>query len=143
MIVEVVCELLEIRRSARENALNENNKLLDRIPKLSSAELALLTRHQDAESSDNPVCQVPLSNDWFRGLESDSNIHLTTTVTQNSARVTAATAEACTRHFLSLDELLADRQPGTMGLPQAIFLNGRRDERDVERGASQVGSIHL
>ncbi|EDQ92764.1 uncharacterized protein MONBRDRAFT_4757 [Monosiga brevicollis MX1] len=108
MIVEVVCELLEIRRSAREDALNTNSELLDRIPTLSSAELALLARHQEAESSDNPMSQARLSNDWFRGLESDSNIYLTTAVTQNPARVTAATAEACTRHFSSLDELLAD-----------------------------------
>ena len=108
MIVEVVCELLEIRRSAREDALNMNSELLDRIPKLSSAELALLARHQEAESSDNPMSQARLSDDWFRGLESDSNIYLTTAVTQNPARVTAATAEACTRHFSSLDELLAD-----------------------------------
>ncbi|EDQ87655.1 uncharacterized protein MONBRDRAFT_9777 [Monosiga brevicollis MX1] len=108
MIVEVVCELLEIRRSAREDALNTNSELLDRTPTLSSAELALLARHQEAESSDNPMSQARLSNDWFRGLESDSNIYLTTAVTQNPARVTAATAEACTRHFSSLDELLAD-----------------------------------
>jgi hypothetical protein len=105
-VIEVMRDLLNIRRTVREEAKRASAALADSIPPLNRREVEFLTRIEGERAASRNSQSAPLREGCFSTWEREFGYELVTPRAQDMWRVAAATRARCANHLKDLGEAL-------------------------------------